>query len=564
MLQIKREATPRASGGVRRYGNPGRIVNLCFLAVFIFSTLLTWREIAALEASWRASQQNTVENVSHGIEAALQVNLAQLLFYRNGMLAALDKPLQAPGLRSAEEAYQRRRGDPQWSVHLHSARTLGVYGISDALVDSNPLLPHGEPRHRNEFSASLEGGYLLHLAAAGEGAGRQFYYVSRSGFYLTNSISLPEGDIRAHYQSLISAPWFSVQSQRNNPGRGVRWSSWLTPATEGGGRRVAASLPLDNSRTWYGVLAMTFPLTMLDGFLADAAAGIDSGEYQLMDSAMRPLASTPGGATLSLTAAQKQRLTAAFAHDTRGALRLGTAYVNWQKLRNFDGVLLRVRHLNSGLRDEFSKMSLIFGLLWAMFTSLLLLCWRVIRKMVRNMSAMQSSLQWQAWYDGLTSLYNRNTFFNMAADAARRARETGEPLAIIQLDLDNFKRINDTYGHQAGDKVLTQAAAMMVARIREGDIAGRVGGEEFCIILPGATLGDACAIAERIRARICRREVLLGKNQTLRISASLGVSASDEQGSYEIEHLQSVADRRLYRAKRLGRNQVCCGDGDDV
>ena len=517
----------------------------------------------ALEASWRASQRNIIENVSQGVDRQLQISLTQLIFYRNGMLAALDKPLRAEALRSAERVYQRRRKAPQWSVYLNDSRTLTVYGVSDAFVSRSPQLAHDIPRRNNEFVASLEGGYLLRLAAPAQGADHQYYYVSRSGFYLTSGGGAASADILKHYQTLIAEPWFTVQTQRNNPGRGVRWSSWLANTPQGSARRVVASLPLDDNRAWYGVLAMAFPLPSLGKIVANAAVGIGGGEYQLFDSAMTPLAATPGKQTFSLTAAQKQRLLAAFKHDTRGGMRLGRVWVNWQQLRNFDGVLLRVSYINDGLRGEFGKMSLILGLLWAMFTSLLLLSWGVIRRMVRNMSALQSSLQWQAWYDGLTSLYNRNTLFEMAGKAARESQARGEPLAVIQLDLDNFKQINDSYGHQAGDKVLSQAAAMMVARIRQGDIAGRVGGEEFCIVLPGANLEDACAIAERIRARICRRDVLLGKNQTLRISASLGVSGSDEQGCYDIELLQSAADKRLYRAKQLGRNRVCCGDTDD-
>lgn len=182
--------------------------------------------------------------------------------------------------------------------------------------------------------------------------------------------------------------------------------------------------------------------------------------------------------------------------------------------------------------------------------------------MVRNMSALQGSLQWQAWHDGLTRLYNRSTLFDLAAKAARKCELQGESLSVIQLDLDYFKGINDRFGHQSGDRVLSHVSSTIASQIRRSDLAGRVGGEEFCLVMPGASRKDACVMAERIRAKINNREMLIGKGITLRISASLGVSSSDEKGVYDIEHLQSVADGRLYLAKQNGRNQVCCQGGE--
>lgn len=105
--------------------------------------------------------------------------------------------------------------------------------------------------------------------------------------------------------------------------------------------------------------------------------------------------------------------------------------------------------------------------------------------------------------------------------------------------------------------MLSTVASTLASTVREGDLLGRVGGEEFCVVLPNTTLQDAVAVAERLRLRIQGREVFLHNNVTLRVSASLGVSTSEEQGEYQFEALQSVADRRLYLAKQNGRNQVC-------
>lgn len=155
--------------------------------------------------------------------------------------------------------------------------------------------------------------------------------------------------------------------------------------------------------------------------------------------------------------------------------------------------------------------------------------------MVSNMFVLQSSLQWQAWHDPLTRLYNRGALFERARVLIQRCHEQRQPFSVIQIDLDHFKSVNDRFGHQAGDRVLSHAAGLISGTIRSHDLAGRVGGEEFCIVLPGTTLVQAAQIAERIRQRVNDKEILIAKGTTLRISASLGVSGAQENGDYDFE-----------------------------
>lgn len=180
--------------------------------------------------------------------------------------------------------------------------------------------------------------------------------------------------------------------------------------------------------------------------------------------------------------------------------------------------------------------------------------------MVHNMSRLQITLEWQAWYDPLTRLFNRRALFDRALALAERAKAQGLPYAVIQIDLDHFKNINDRHGHHIGDRVLSHAASLIAGSLRADDVSGRVGGEEFCVVLPGATLDDATRIASRIRKRINDREILIRQSQSIRISASFGVSSSFEKQEYDFEHLRTCADDRLYCAKQNGRNQVCVSD----
>ncbi|STT04884.1 diguanylate cyclase [Klebsiella pneumoniae] len=136
--------------------------------------------------------------------------------------------------------------------------------------------------------------------------------------------------------------------------------------------------------------------------------GGQEGEYQLYDSHLNLLASSAPGNVLTLLSPREQELLSrAFVHDNQGGLRLLTRYISWAKLRNFDGVLLRIHTLREGVRGNFGTITIALTLMWVLFTLMLLLSWLVIRRMVRNMSVLQTSLEWQAWHDALTRLLNR-------------------------------------------------------------------------------------------------------------------------------------------------------------
>ncbi len=545
-----------------RRTNPGRVVNYCFIIVLLCSTLLTWREIVVLEDAYISSQRNNLENVAHEMDAQLQFNVDRLFFFRNGMRSAVEIPLGFEVLRNAKDDFEHKRRQPEWTVLIDKSRTLPVYGVSDKFVDETSILNRDNPLRDNELTATLELGYLLRLSHPSQRLADRMLYVSRAGFFLSsNPDENPKSVIMAYY-GLVTSPWFAQQSQRNNPARGIRWYTQPAPKGESiEASLVTASLPLDFKHYWYGVLAIDFSVSEMKNFLLRAVEGEEEGEYQLYDSKMNLIASSAVGADIiHLDKLEEAQLANDFEHDNRGGLRLVTRYISWEKLRNFDGVLLRIHSLNEGIRGDFGTITIALALVWLLFTSMLLFSWWLIRSMVANMTGLQESLQWRAWHDALTRLYNRGALFERAVTATQECEEKLLPISVIQLDLDYFKQINDKYGHQAGDRVLSHAASLITSKIREADIAGRVGGEEFCVVLPGASLRTAMEAAERIRERIHSRELLVGKGATQRISASLGVSSSDETGQYDFEVLQSIADKRLYQAKQNGRNQTCGAD----
>ena len=177
--------------------------------------------------------------------------------------------------------------------------------------------------------------------------------------------------------------------------------------------------------------------------------------------------------------------------------------------------------------------------------------------------AAREALRMQATHDVLTGLFNRAAIFDiLERELARRYRE-GMTLSIIMADLDGFKQINDTYGHQAGDAVLREVARRMHASLRSYDAIGRYGGEEFLIVLPRCDISQAMDLAERVRAQVSREAMDISQGY-VQVTSSIGVAASGGASEVDTDSLIHAADKALYRAKHKGRNRVELATAADV
>jgi diguanylate cyclase (GGDEF)-like protein/PAS domain S-box-containing protein len=172
---------------------------------------------------------------------------------------------------------------------------------------------------------------------------------------------------------------------------------------------------------------------------------------------------------------------------------------------------------------------------------------------------LREALRTQSIRDPLTGLYNRRYLEEMLEREIRRAVRAEQGLGVLMLDLDHFKKFNDTYGHDAGDAVLRESGAFLAKSVRAEDVVCRFGGEEFVIILPTANLNAACMRAERVRSKL-RELTVLHQGQSLgMITVSVGVAALPEHGTSPKELLEA-ADAALYRAKGDGRDRVVAAD----
>ena len=163
--------------------------------------------------------------------------------------------------------------------------------------------------------------------------------------------------------------------------------------------------------------------------------------------------------------------------------------------------------------------------------------------------------------DGLTGVFNRRYFADQFTRLCERTERDGRALALIIFDVDNFKDLNDTLGHQAGDAALRELGAVLRDGVRPSDFAARYGGEEFAVVLPDTELAIAMPIAERLRQSMHSRWAAAGLGE---VTASAGVASAPTTGPHDPERLLGAADRALYAAKTGGRNRTVAATGESA
>ena len=181
------------------------------------------------------------------------------------------------------------------------------------------------------------------------------------------------------------------------------------------------------------------------------------------------------------------------------------------------------------------------------FNNLLRLCLERIELYLR--------LQQLSIYDSLTEVYNRRYFMLRFSEEFERSKKFGYKISLLMIDADNFKKINDTYGHLAGDAVLHKIARLISENLREIDFVARYGGEEFCVVLLDTDKNDAIMVAERICAKISKDRIR-AFDEILDVTVSLGVATYPTNTLYS-DVLLETADKALYKAKTSGKNRVC-------
>ena len=179
-----------------------------------------------------------------------------------------------------------------------------------------------------------------------------------------------------------------------------------------------------------------------------------------------------------------------------------------------------------------------------------------IKKLQDELEEKNRELERVSISDGLTGLFNHKHIHGLLHEEFERAERTGEKVSVAMLDLDRFKSVNDTHGHQAGDRVLEQMAQILRDTAREIDRLGRYGGEEFMALLPETDIEDAAVFVERVRREVARHSFDIGREEPLAMTISAGVATFPNTLIDRPETLVRLADEALYAAKTGGRNRI--------
>jgi two-component system, cell cycle response regulator len=177
-----------------------------------------------------------------------------------------------------------------------------------------------------------------------------------------------------------------------------------------------------------------------------------------------------------------------------------------------------------------------------------------LQTLTESLSARSVTLEHEALTDGLTGMHNRRYFDDAMGEYLDQFRKIDKPIGLMILDLDHFKKVNDTYGHDVGDEVLRQIARCLQEFTRYHDVVARLGGEEFAVVAPNMSRESLFKLADRIRHAISSLKIKSG-NVTLGVTMSIGLAIWDHKET--AEELYKRADMQLYQAKRTGRNRVC-------
>lgn len=235
------------------------------------------------------------------------------------------------------------------------------------------------------------------------------------------------------------------------------------------------------------------------------------------------------------------------------AYSLPTTAVLTLMVSTFSSVAIAHGYINAAmdLSSRHALLSLRIGI------TLMALAPITVGSVMAARNTLLKQLRHMASHDPLTGLFNRRAFADTAHTLLNALAQAHQPAAMLMLDVDRFKRINDTHGHAAGDKVLNQFAQIARSQLRESDVIGRLGGEEFAVLMAATSPQEALAMAERIRLAFADTPIQLEGETQLNATLSIGIAFATHAPT-TIERLLSDADRMLYQAKDAGRNRSEC------
>jgi diguanylate cyclase (GGDEF)-like protein len=557
--------------------HPQRVVVVGFSAVMLLLIVVGLRDLYTLRERVVATRQHELTLRAMGLEALFAAERFKLSFvrdyaqqlitiYQNGEAGAADAAIeQAFGARNEAEW--------QMAVPLGDSPVIGV--SAEALRGLDGFARRDEDL-RADLYAARQLSHVLGLsrelrsdnARDAEGA---VVFVSSNGLYVTYP-AFPVDRARALIRRFSGIAYYREVLPGQDAGREIRLSPAYAPF-ESTGLSTALSIPIYVHDRFRGVVSVDVDLQRIGALIGTPEQG--ASQRFLMDREGDIVASSNPHRGVNMRwpdnvgeAWRKVRPPDLF--EARAGMRHADGQYlffesvgqrgNWLLLETLSDVDL--------YRAVFRRISLPLLAIWLALPLLMFVSLRVVTQLFDHYVAAGEKLRQMAETDPLTQLANRRHFSEQfRKESARRMRDR-KPLAMLMLDIDFFKRVNDRWGHASGDLVLRALADALRDNLRAVDLPARLGGEEFAVLLPGATLPEVAATAERLRAAVQLLSVEPAPDalpsgadgERIHFTVSIGVAEAGIDGCQSFDAMLATADRRLYAAKAAGRNQVRATD----
>uniref|UniRef100_UPI003F49337F diguanylate cyclase n=1 Tax=Cupriavidus yeoncheonensis TaxID=1462994 RepID=UPI003F49337F len=550
--------------------HPRRVVLFCVLVSFVLVGALVWRAIAILDERYLGSRRNDLVQTALGVTAVMDQEyhrLETLRQYGEVQLATQEGPDAVQPDLALEKAFAARN-EPLWSIPLHGAGTMVGFGPGE-LQQFPPFVRNDDTLLADLYVGRILSGLLAVMVSEVdlESSGR---FVSRNGFYV--AVPADSVDPRRWLRRFASMPYFRDAMLDGVPrGRIARSPVYLAITNNEPVFSISTSLYCGS--TFCGVVELDVNQRILERFLGRTKRGASQRILVAGNGDVIAIS----GAGVKIGQKWPRDFAGVWRSQNPGALMIArSGYVDagnrrllYQRVGDADMVLIEE------VSDAQLARDFLEGLSWVLLGTVVasgLLLWvtlAVISRLFVGFLERGNALRALAEQDPLTGLANRRAFQNrFQLENEHRSRRRA-PLSLLMVDADNFKQINDTWGHRNGDRVLVAMAGVCCDNLREVDLAARIGGEEFAVLLPGASLGEAFVVAERLRLALSKLEVEAlankewpgdGVHRTITFTVSVGVAEMGADGADGLDVLVEVADRRLYQAKAMGRNRVVATD----
>jgi diguanylate cyclase len=560
---------------------PSLVVTLCFIGAMTLVGVVGLRQVYNMTRYDLQSRQRDLEVRAVGVDALIEAERRRLLFLRDYAEHVLASATQQPA-EVANPAPQHASVDttqPAWRL----AGTLGgpsVFGTNTA------GLAGLEGFHRD--AATLPGDIalaralspLVEISQHADAVQSTVAFISTNGVFVIaperQGLTVPE-----LLRRFSTMNYYRGQLPDRNPQRDVLW----TPVYAGLRKDEAISTlsaPVYLGDQFRGAVVMDLTQShLLSQQLASRTAGDeaddDPTEFGLLNSNGSVVYFRNG----TLTDRRPARFSAGLLQIANASvdtwMQRGSGYVEhdgkyllFQRIGESHWVLMASTD-NAELTLAAARRVLSSPLIsaWIVLVALLAGTLRIVKSIFGRYVEASARLATLARSDPLTGLANRRSFqetFDAALERAARAASQPAQLAVLMLDIDFFKRVNDRFGHAAGDRVLTILAEILRANLRSVDMPARLGGEEFAALLPDADLATAAAVAERVRRAVethaggVTASADAARPESIAFTVSIGVAVTPADCPADLETLMRVADQRLYTAKEGGRNRVVDAD----